>query len=466
MNEGLRRFASHDKLVAVAIDFTRVWNYYSRQNVLQAIIEIAHGREVVSVFRDSKFGKRPDMLQYPQDILQAVAEGAVAFHGSVERWQQPMKLDVGMTKLDQDTLRSGWDVFIDPDVPDIDIGKIVVKRILEALKDHGVRSVSVKFSGGRGFHIGIPFESLPEKINLQSTALLYPDILQKIIEYLKWYMRDHLREDLLAFGQPNEISQRINKPLNEIITPDGLDPFSVVSMDIFSSRHLFRLPYSLHEKTLLVSLPLRSEHIDRFEKEHAQPEKIKIEDKFLRPLAARDAEALIIEALDWSSKYKPLQTEAKELPKPNKQRIMREIPEEYFPPCVQNIFRGLLDGKKRSVFVLINFLRNAGWDIEKIEKRLSEWNLKNYPALRSNYMRTQLRWHFRQDRSLLPPNCDNIGFYPAMKVCEPDSFCKSGTENITIKNPVNYPFRKMRPTLKKLKKEFKKKKRYVPRAIM
>jgi hypothetical protein len=63
-----------------------------------------------------------------------------------------------------------------------------------------------------------------------------------------------------------------------------------------------------------------------------------------------------------------------------------------------------------------------------------------------------LRWHLRQQRNLLPPNCDNEQFYANIGVCTPDKYCKSGTDKITIKNPVNYPFRKMKKPLKDLKK--------------
>jgi len=69
----------------LAIEFQRVWNYYSRESILKAIVEVAKDREVVSVFRDGRFGKRPNILQYPQDVVQEVAEGTIAFHGSLER---------------------------------------------------------------------------------------------------------------------------------------------------------------------------------------------------------------------------------------------------------------------------------------------------------------------------------------------------------------------------------------------
>jgi len=424
------------------VDFVKVWNWYSREAVQKAIVEISKNREVAFVFKDSSFGKRPDTIQYPQDILQAVAEGTIAFHASVERWNQPMKLDVSMTKQDLDGLRTAWDVFIDPDVNDFEIAKIATKQIIEALKDHGVTSYSVKFSGGKSFHIGIPFESLPEKINFQLTSKQYPDVLHKIIEYLKWYMNDILKEEILSLGVPMDISQRIGKKLEDITSQEGIEPFKIVSMDLFGSRHLFRLPYSLHEKTMLASLPIKPENIDKFEKEQASSEKVKIEEKFLVPKKLHDAEALVVEALDWAARYKI--EEKVEIPFPKKLAKVRLIPEQFFPPCVNLILKGLADGRKRSVFILVNFLRNAGWDLEKIEKRLIEWNEKNYPPLRANYLRTQLRWHFRQDRNLLPPNCDNVNFYQDMKVCNPDFICKAGTDKIVIKNPVNYPFKKLK----------------------
>lgn len=427
----------------MAVDFTRVWNWYSRESVQKALLEVAKNREVVSVFKEGNFGKRPDVINYQGDVLQAVANGTVSFHGSVERWNQPMKLDVGMAKQDLDNLRAGWEIFIDPDVPDFEIAKVVTKQVVSALKDHGINNWSVKFTGGKGFHIGIPFESLPEKINLQETRTLYPDLLQKIIEYLKWYMKEQLKEAILEIYTPNIISQKIGKPLNDIVNSEGLDPFKVVNMDIFSSRHLFRLPYSLHEKSLLVSFPIKFQNIDSFKKEDAAPERVKVDEKFLVSKGfIHDAEALVVEALDWASKHavevKPIAVEQKK-----KFEKTKMIPEEYFPPCMKEILKGRADGRKRSVFILINFLRNMGWNIEQVEKKLTEWNEKNYPPLRLNYLRSQLRWHFSQDRNLLPPNCDNGNFYKQMglyDICD-----KEVNHAVTnIKNPVNYPFRRLK----------------------
>jgi len=422
------------------MNFQRVWLWYSRESVQKALIEVSKNREVVSVFSDNSFGKRPDVLQYSADILQAVAEGTVSFHGSVERWNNPMQLDVNMSKQALDNLRIGWDVLIDPDVKDFEIAKLATKQIVEALKDHGVKSFSLKFSGGKGFHIIVPYEALPEKINLQPTSSLYPEVLQKIIEYIKWYIREDLKSELLNLDSINNISQRVGKPVKDITSEGELDPFKVVSMDVFGSRHLFRLPYSLHEKNFLVSLPIKPERIDSFKREDAEPERVRVEEKFIKPAETHDAEGLVIEALDWASKY--MVEKKEELPKPKVFKPTKPVPETFFPPCIKKILNGVTDGRKRSVFILVNFLRSMNWDLERIEKTMFEWNEKNSPPLRTNYLRSQLRWHFRQERGLLPPSCDHENFYSSMGVCEPDETCKG------IKNPVNYPFKKLKKKVK------------------
>lgn len=442
------------------MDYRIVNEYYSRSDVQKALVEAATGREVVSVFAIGKFGKRPDIFQYPADVMEAVRNGAVSFHTSVERWKQPMKLESGMTKPELDELRSGWDVFIDPDVSDFEIGKATVKHIIETFKDHGVRSYSVKYTGGKGFHIGVPFEALPAKINMKPTEELYPEALEKIIQYIKWYSTEPLRDALLAIANPLELANRVGKGLQDITGNDGIEPFKIVNMDVFGSRHLFRLPYSLHESSMLVSLPVDVKRIDKFEKEDAAPNKVKI-DKVggvgfldIRPRVP-DGEALVVEALDWAAKYKKPKMEA--LPKPKRTIEMKRVPETHFPPCIKLVRKGLADGRKRSTFILINFLRNMGWNTSEIERALKEWNEKNYPPLRTNYIRTQFRWHLQQNHNLLPPNCENDNFYKSFHVCVPDRICKAGNKpgenKITIKNPINYPLRVIKRQQKKLKDE-------------
>ncbi len=416
----------------------KAYNWYSKESVQKAILEVSNNREVVSVYNGGAFGKRPDIMQYPSDILNAVSEGAIAFHGSIEHWSNPMKLEVGMIKKDLDNMRTGWSVFFDPDVKDFEIAKVATRTVIEALKDHGVRNYSLKFSGGKGFHIGVPFESLPPTINYQPIQLLYPGLQEKVTNFIKWYIKDMLKDELIALDSLENLARRSEKNLNEIIKDEEIDPFKIVNMDIFKSRHLFRLPYSLHESTLLVSLPLKAEDIRKFEKEQALPENAKVEVKFLIPETKGDAQDLVIEALDWAAKN--MVEEKEGLPKTREFNRTRFIPETYFPPCIKKILEGIGDGKKRSLFILINFLRNMGWNPEQVEKRIFEWNEKNYSPLRSSYLRSQLRWHFRQsDRILAPPNCDNENFYKSMGLYD---LCKD-LHAQGIKNPISYPMRKI-----------------------
>lgn len=408
------------------------FSYYSRKEVQQALLEISKFREVVGVCADERFGKRPNVLSYAGDVLQMVKEGVVSFHGSVERWSNPMSLSAELSKAELDALRTGWDVLIDVDVKDFELAKLAAQQIIECFKDHGA-CFGIKFTGGSSFHLAIPFEALPKQVDMQPTAQLYPSLLEKVVSYIKWYIRDQLKQALLSMSSASELAARTGKPVEEVATEDGLDPFKLITLDVFGSRHLFRLPYSLHERTGLVSLPFKPSKLKHFQKEWAMPESIEMEESFLPKKGS--AETLIIEAVDWAARHGL--KERIILPKPV-ERPKRSIAERYFPPCIQCILQGLCDGRKRSLFVLINFLRCMGWEWDMVERKLQEWNERNTPALRSAYLRTQLRWHAQQTKEFLPPNCDHPNFYREFGVCKPDELCKR------VKNPVNYPWLKLK----------------------
>jgi DNA primase large subunit len=88
------------------------------------------------------------------------------------------------------------------------------------------------------------------------------------------------------------------------------------------------------------------------------------------------------------------------------------------------------------MFVLTNFLSNVGWDHDKIEEFLKEWNKKNPEPLREVYLVGHMRYSKRQKKKVMPPNCDNKGYYQDMHLCSPDALCRK------VKNPVNYSIRK------------------------
>jgi hypothetical protein len=65
--------------------------YYSRKDVQEAIFQFCQHREAVPRYYEG-FGKRPDSLEYPSDIIQQVKKGATSFHCSEELWNNPMEI--------------------------------------------------------------------------------------------------------------------------------------------------------------------------------------------------------------------------------------------------------------------------------------------------------------------------------------------------------------------------------------
>ncbi len=413
------------------MDLRKVYEYYSREDIQNFLLNFSKDREIVGVFRNGNFSQRPNVILYPNDITAMVKTGVVEFHGSLERWSQPMSL----RQDNYEQLRTGWDLIFDIDCKLFEHGRIAAEAFLWGLKKHDIKSVSVKFTGGTGFHIGVPWEAVPKTVDYKPSVSLYPELARKIVMYLREFVFERLERNLFRHFSAEEISGQINKPLGKILTDEGMNVYEVVDIDpvLISPRHLFRLPYSLNSKTFLVSLPVKADKIGDFERMQARPDMVKVENKFLEAGASYEAELLIAETIDWYVRMKQKSERAKE----RKFEITRPVPAESFPPCIKNILNGLSDGRKRSIFILLNFLRSSKWNWSEIEKFMLEWNAKNKPPLRENYIRSQVRWHRARSKDALPPNCINEGWYKAFGVCKPDDVCHK------IKNPVNYALRTM-----------------------
>ncbi len=429
------------------MNYQKILEYYSRQDIQEALLRVAKNREVAGVYREKKsggqkigggFSERPNVLIYPSDIISMVKKGIVEFHCSMERWSNPM----GLKSENYDQLRVGWDLILDLDCELTEHGKIAVQAFIWGLRNHGIKDFSIKFTGGTGFHIGIPWESMPESINFKPSAVQFPALARQICHYLKERVRENFEGLLLKKYRPQDLAQQVKKPLEAIVTDTGIDPFKIVDVDpvLISPRHLFRMPYSLNKDSFLVSLPLKPDEVGDFEKEGARPEKIKTDLGFLDSGKENEAAVLVTEAMDWYAKKKIREKEAAKEPVGYKRKIRPDL----FPPCIQLISEGIGDGRKRSVFILINFLRSLRWSLQDIEKYIGDWNLKNKPPLPDTYIRSQIRYHKNKKEILPPPNCLNQAYYPNFGVCKPDHICTHGTGQITIKNPVNYPFLKMR----------------------
>ncbi len=416
------------------MDIRAIQEYYSREDIQKAILDLAKNREVVGVFKSGSFGSRPNVLVYPQDIIAMVRSGVLEFHSSLERWSNPMAL-----KSDNyEDLRIGWDLILDIDCKEFEHAKIAAEVLAKALEKHGVKNYSLKYTGGKGFHLGIPWESIPKTVDYKKTVGLFPDIARNIGLYLKKFIKEDLGESFLKKYRPEELAEQTGKPLGKILIEDNVDPFQIVDIDpvLISPRHLFRMPYSMNIKTGLVSVPIRIENLRAFKKDDAHSDLVRVRERFLDKGKPKEAEILVTEAVDWWTRRQIAERRKFQ----RRVRLTRAIPQELFPPCIQNISDGIPDGRKRSVFILINFLSSLKWGRENMENFILEWNKKNKPPLPENYIRGQLRWHKNSRKTILPPNCLKEGFYTNFAVCKPDNFCG---KDKNVKNPVNYPFRKM-----------------------
>ena len=178
--------------------------YYSQKSVQKALLETAKQREAVPLYFDA-FGKRPDILLYEEDIKNLVVKGATSFHCSEERWKDALKLSVGMSKTELDSLRSDWDFLIDVDCKFLDYSKITAALLMEALYFHNVQTFGIKFSGGTGFHICIAAEAFPKQIFDIQLKDYFPDAARFMLEYLKQMIEKELAARIEELDSIDEI---------------------------------------------------------------------------------------------------------------------------------------------------------------------------------------------------------------------------------------------------------------------
>jgi len=482
------------------IDIGTSLRHYKRKDIQEAMVASAHDREIAVKYGDRGFGKRPDVLSYPRDVLEFAKNRATSFHVSEEHWSNPLSLGPAMRKKEMEDLRSGWDLVIDIDCPDWKISKIVSWLVVRSLEDHGLKSISCKFSGNKGFHIGVPMKAFPKSIHNTEIRKWFPDGPKRIAMYLLDYISNKyikVKDDKILFAGRYEIDistvlDSVDKELyvsvckgcgkerkektqefdficskcgyqeigtdkmkscakcgfimekkvkktaacecGETKVKKIFDTAKIVDIDtlLISSRHMYRMPYSLHEKSGLYSIPIGPNEILRFDKKMADPSSLQMPELiYLDDSKTKEGEAskLVLATFDHSPR---IETERKKNYELEFETLTEAIPPDFWPPCIHNIMAGLEDGKKRSMFILINFFSNTGYEYDKIDELLHEWNDKNKEPLREVLIKGQVRYRRTQKDKVLPPNCNNMAYYKNFQVCTPDAFCAR------IKNPVNY----------------------------
>jgi len=474
--------------------------YYSNPEIQKALFEFSKNREVVPRYFEG-FGKRPDFWQYPSDMFELVKKGATSFHCSQELWDNPLNLSNNQNQQQVNNMRIGWDFLIDIDCPWIEGSKYAAIAIINILNKFNINSVSVKFSGSKGFHILVPSKSFPKEVGGEETKNLFPELPRKLVNYLKIETRKELEKiipndflesilknskikrgiqcnsckgiaeeylylelfcDKCKIGEekrvPIDNKNQIKCPncsnfykikksipvyfckncnIDSIKKPSNFsktimaDLFEVMGLDLVlvSPRHLFRMPYSLHEKTALASVVIEKEKLMNFDFKDANPMNVKIKNFMPENIKEGEAKEFVTRALDWDIEHSKKRDENKNEKREFKKIEIKSISENNFPPCIKRILQGIEDGKKRGLFALINFFKMINMENEELEKKIYAWNEKNNPKLSEGYIKSQILWALK-NKKIMPPNCKE--FYQGVGVCLPDETCNK------IKNPINY----------------------------
>jgi hypothetical protein len=501
-------------------------SYYSRKDIQKAMFEFCKNRETVANFNNEFFAKRPDCFDYTTDIPNAARSGATSFHCSEELWSDPLKIKTDMTPSQYNEIKIGWDFLIDIDSPFLDYGKIAARLLTEQLESHGIKNYGIKFSGGKGFHIIIPFKAFPEEIDGEQTKDNFPEWPRLIAGYLFNKIREPMNNEILNLtgrkrleekgelksehmcpncktptikkiigkylcndikcktevehmksnrkeiicsscnGKMQRISTReidfcenckINTAKLEATSSYGgqirkntTQQFKIedtikstensVDVILVSSRHLFRAPYSLHEKTAFASIVIDKNQVQDFKPTDADPLKIKETKSFMPNCKEEEAKELLIRAIEWGKENAP---KNKPLDKKYEGATMDiqglAITEDMFPPVIKIILKGIKnDGRKRALSLLLSFYTSLEFPKDYIEEKIAEWNEKNYSPIKQGYVKAQIDWHIKNKR--LPPNYDK----PIYK-----EFGITKAPGVGIKNPINYTIKKAMRNKKK-----------------
>jgi hypothetical protein len=226
-----------------------------------------------------------------------------------------------------------------------------------------------------------------------------------------------------------ESNNEYAKEFREDLKTEEIAPLDLV---LVAPRHLFRMPYSLHEKTALSSIVIDKEELNTFRPKDANPLKIIIK-PYYKDSTPGEATKLLKKAILWKSETEP---------KEEKKRVSEKyasdftgVTEEMFPPPIKKLLKGLQEGRKRGLFILLTFLKSLNYPNDYISQKIRDWNKQNDPPLKEGYIKSQLDWHFKQKKKILPPNYNNDGFYKDLKLL--DSIPK-------YKNPLVEVARKLR----------------------
>jgi hypothetical protein len=242
----------------------------------------------------------------------------------------------------------------------------------------------------------------------------------------------HDSENKVVYSREAKLSKAKESDFKEEVFAEKIASLDLV---LVASRHLFRMPYSLHEKTALSSMVLLKEELENFSPKDANPLGIKVREFYLTP-EKDEAKKLLSEAIEWKNSQEKKEERNLERKYSNYQPVdISGVTEGDFPNSIKKLLKGLKDGRKRGLFVLLTFLKSLNFKPDFINNKIRDWNKKNSPPLKEGYLKSQIDWHFKQKRKILPPNYSNDSFYKDLKLLD---------KQPNVKNPLVEVIRKIK----------------------
>lgn len=463
------------------MEYEQLRDYYLRDDIQERILHFSKNREVALRYTDV-FGKRPQIIENKFDLLQIRKKLPTSFHISEERWLNANLLGTEKNVEERNQNRTGWDLILDLDGVSYEYAQIAGNIIINFLKKLGIKNLSVKFSGNKGFHLAVPYESfittdVPDKFGkYHPMSSLFPELAQYMALYITEQIKGELSLALINHaGSIDKLSELWNIPLEELVNDDKdahhLNFLKLIEIDtiLITSRHLFRMPYSLHEKSGLVSIPINPDTFLEFDKfKDAQPSNVDpkkyVDFEFLNynPEFGKDGRSLQIKAIEYFTQEMDFSNITKQLEEKRKIdynsklgkttllsdafgevfEIDQEVNYEDFSPVIKEIFqKDFEDGKKRALFVLLTFLYSVKWNDELIKDEIMNWNNKQSQPLKKQYLQAQFHWFSNQTTTISPPNYTNENYYKNIGI--PQDIIDLDIyhfKNKRVKNPLHYVY--------------------------
>jgi len=181
------------------------------------------------------------------------------FFMSVESFSDPTLLE----REDPNHIRVSWDFFLDLDCDEeFDAARKAAYKAKQVLEKFNIENYILKFSGRRGFHLLIPGLSL-DIFQPGEFRLAYPKLAVMLARFFEAVI---------------------------------YEPKVKVDLSVYKPRQLMRAPYSWHEKTGLLSIPLDDPL--KFKLEDAKPENTKIHSLYIKGDVG-EARKLLEAVRDW-----------------------------------------------------------------------------------------------------------------------------------------------------------------------